>query len=1063
MRVCHFGRVSVLAVTLALSSFTGHAFAQQTNNNAAPPPEGDTAVEELIVTGSLIGKQDVTLPVDVVAAEEISQRGMPTMVQLIKTIPASGSVLGENNRFGGGNGTSTVNLRNLGAARTLVLFNGRRIGTSIRSGGGVDVNLLPSNAIQRVEVLKDGAAATYGSDAIGGVVNFITRTDLRGLELNAQYQAISGSKGDYDVGLAWGYKGDRGNVLLTANYRGRSELPVAKRDWALLRGADGYLLNPLGGWAGTGNPGVYNTSTVAPAGSPTTGFTSNAAFNTTNLGTLTDVGCAAVGGAPYVLGSTTVSPSSCAFQYTVFDNLVEKEQNLQLYGQVNFDLTDKVRFHGELIYSTNTTPMQSWAVTGPNQWPTPILPTAGGAAPGGGLSPIQATGQNEQSRFYIPVTNPGLQALVAQINTANCTGSALPYGINASTCAVGLAQAQAQANNALLYGLAPSQTAWRPIGFAGDPSSGDRHTHYSYDTSTFRIEGGFKGLLPHGIGWDVSSTYQQIDYNATLADLSVNRLQMALAGYGSREGESNQCTAAETSNFTANAGNAALGCFYFNPFTNAYATSVSANTPNPYYIATSAIAGFNDAAANRSAVYNWFNEAQPNHNTSRLFVLDALLNGETPWKLWSETPVAWALGAQYRYDRTVDNPEPVYDSFATPCVDSPPFGDGSPACPGTGNGPFLFNANRRPYDVERKIFAGFTEVHVPVSKKVELTFAARIENYSGLGSTTNPKVSGRWEINDWLALRGSVGTTYRAPNATQTTTGFNRGLVNANGSWRANDTYGNPKLQAESADTFSVGAVFNQGPIHATFDYWSFDFANPITSESTSDLLALMFPGGAADAGARCGNPTYAAIQARFTFAGACSRANITSYKTFNINGGGIKTSGVDFAVTLNGGEVMGTQLTTGFDGSFLLKYDDAPYFIEGFQSNAAGVQKRAGTFRASSFVSFPEVRANAFLNLARGPHNLRWQTRFVSSTVQSDATAVSLAATFRSVTKVGYYFQHDLTYRIDLPWKTQATLSVQNILDTAPPFAFAMQYNYDPSTVNPLGRVYSFGLKKQF
>ena len=112
-------------------------------------------------------------------------------------------------------------------------------------------------------------------------------------------------------------------------------------------------------------------------------------------------------------------PTPCNFQYTVFDNLVENENHYTLYGEVNFDLTDDIEFHAEASWNRNQTPLQHWALTGPNQYPTPILPS--GASPGGGTSPVPATGTSEQSRFYIPTSNPGLQALISQVNAASCT------------------------------------------------------------------------------------------------------------------------------------------------------------------------------------------------------------------------------------------------------------------------------------------------------------------------------------------------------------------------------------------------------------------------------------------------------------------------------------------------------------------------------------------------------------------------------------------------------------------------------------------------------------------
>jgi iron complex outermembrane receptor protein len=1044
---------SLLAVVLAISA-----------NSSASAQQAST-VEEVVVTGSFIAgtPEDAALPVDVFGAKELEARGSPTMVQFIKTIPSSGAVIGENNRFGSGSGAATVNLRSLNSAvtgaRTLVLFNGRRVPVSPQGLNSVDINLLPTAAIGRVEVLKDGAAATYGSDAIGGVVNFITRTDLDGFEVSGQYQFIDGSDGDYEASIAWGKKWDNADALITFGYRARSEMPIFERDWAIRTGVNGFLENPLGGWAGTGNPGGYNYAATAPVGSPNTGFTS-ATFG----GTLPDIGCAANGGAPYslttLIGARAVVPDSsvCNFQYTTFDNLVENEHHYQAYGKFNFDVTDNISAHVEVLYAMHETPLQSWAVTGPNQFPSPQL--ASGASPGGGVSPIPATGTGEQSRFYIPNTNPGLLALISQINAASCAGPNLPYGVDPASCATGLALARTGVANAAAYGVATSQSVWRPIGFAGNPYTDDEHAHYTYKVDTARVSGGFKGQFENGLGFDVAMTYQKQDYNYNLEDLSVNRLQMALRGFGSRDGNADQCTAAETNNFTTNAGNAALGCFYFNPFTNAFDESLARVGPNPFYVGSSTIPGFNDAAANRGAVVAWMDDKQRNEISSELFVADVVFNGELPWDLGGGA-IAWAAGGQYRYDRTIQDPDVIYDANATPCVDSVPYGDGSPFCPTTSNGPFLFNANLRPYDVNRKISSVFAETRVPFTDDIELTLAGRYEYYEGQGETFNPKAALRWQLVDWLALRGSVGTTYRAPAATITTDNFTRNLTNANGTYRANDLYGNPDLEPETAFTYNLGAAVNFSNFRATIDYWNFDFEDPLTSEATADLLNVMFPGGSATG--NCGNPAYAAVQARFTFAGACSRAGILSYRTQYINGGGVKTSGVDFQANLDVGEVLGGVFTAGFDGTYLLKFDEEPYMIEGFPSNAAGVQERAGTYRASLFTGYNKLRANAYLNWSMGIHNLRWQTRFISSTTQVETNSIALAAALKTSIKISEYWQHDLTYRVELPWDTTATLTVQNLFDEDPPFAIGTQYNYDPGSGNPLGRVYAVALKKRF
>jgi iron complex outermembrane receptor protein len=171
--------------------------------------------------------------------------------------------------------------------------------------------------------------------------------------------------------------------------------------------------------------------------------------------------------------------------------------------------------------------------------------------------------------------------------------------------------------------------------------------------------------------------------------------------------------------------------------------------------------------------------------------------------------------------------------------------------------------------VERKIGSGFFEVRLPITDNLEGSLAGRYEYYQGQGETFNPKAALRWQALDWLALRGSVSTTYRAAAATITTTNFSRGLTNASGTYRANDLYGNPNLEPETALTYSLGAIVKIGDFNATVDYWNFDFKDQLTSEATLDLLNLMFPTAGPN---KCGN---AALAARFTFdAAGCAGAD---------------------------------------------------------------------------------------------------------------------------------------------------------------------------------------------
>jgi len=304
-----FAGVSVMAA-MAASLWAGQAFAA----DAAAPP---TEIGEVVVTGSYIAgtPQNSALPVSVLSAQELAKQGSPTIVNIVKTLPAAAGSIGEANRLMGATaGIATVNLRGFGAARTLVLFNGRRLAPSVSgaAAGAVDVNLVPTAAIGRIEVLKDGAAATYGSDAVGGVVNFITRTDLDGFEFSGDYSYIKDSDGDYNLTGAWGKKFDRGNILLTAGYRRRSELRTTDRSWAILPNA----ADPFGGWSGSSNPGGYTTGNggaILPNGSLAQPYAAPINFQ--------DDGCAELGGE--IIGGT------CRFQFSRFDNVGNDEYHYQ--------------------------------------------------------------------------------------------------------------------------------------------------------------------------------------------------------------------------------------------------------------------------------------------------------------------------------------------------------------------------------------------------------------------------------------------------------------------------------------------------------------------------------------------------------------------------------------------------------------------------------------------------------------------------------------------------------------------------------------------------------------
>jgi outer membrane receptor protein involved in Fe transport len=195
-------------------------------------------LEQVVITGSHLNLNRSMMTgigaVTVIDKDAIERSGATSVETLLQRMSASAGFAGnQTNAYWGENGygTTQVNLRGLGANRTLVLINGRRVvsgGTGANSS--VDLNTIPVAMVQRIEVLKDGASAIYGADAVAGVVNLITRKGFDGLELSARYgQASRGDAREKSANMAWGISGERGNLMAAIDYAESGEVNMADR------------------------------------------------------------------------------------------------------------------------------------------------------------------------------------------------------------------------------------------------------------------------------------------------------------------------------------------------------------------------------------------------------------------------------------------------------------------------------------------------------------------------------------------------------------------------------------------------------------------------------------------------------------------------------------------------------------------------------------------------------------------------------------------------------------------------------------------------------------------
>jgi len=207
--------------------------------------QAEAPMQRVEITGSSIKRiaKEGALPVEIISRRQLEDQGIVTAEQLIATLNVNGN--GSDNLASnadvtsgaqrGNNGASSANLRGQGSDSTLVLLNGRRVATHGMKGSAVDLNSIPMAAVERVEVLKDGASAVYGTDAIGGVINFILRKNYKGLEAQAFTDVAEESGGE--IGRAtitggWGDLDTQGwNVLVTAAHSENKALRGDQRDF----------------------------------------------------------------------------------------------------------------------------------------------------------------------------------------------------------------------------------------------------------------------------------------------------------------------------------------------------------------------------------------------------------------------------------------------------------------------------------------------------------------------------------------------------------------------------------------------------------------------------------------------------------------------------------------------------------------------------------------------------------------------------------------------------------------------------------------------------------------
>jgi iron complex outermembrane receptor protein len=342
------------AIPFALSLLTANLLVA----NTALAQDDNKKLEEVVITGSYIKGTgtDEASPVEVLNSDYIQKQGALTIGELTQKLAVSTGTENNADSFtsGGTQGTSNVNLRGLGLTSTLVLVNGKRqtIAGAVANDGSVfvDTATIPMAALERVEILKEGATATYGSDAVAGVVNFILRDDFEGMEVSLGHQTTATSSQDTnDISVLAGVNlGESTNLLIAGSFLQQDPMSSSERPYTTINAAStlGRSFLSLNGLIPGTNPVLTGTGDYAGTYGPGE--------------TIPDANCAANGGVVSggfvpagAYGPGTGGGSKCGFLYGPRFNLVNDEERTNIYTALTHEMENGVTVKGELGFAKN--------------------------------------------------------------------------------------------------------------------------------------------------------------------------------------------------------------------------------------------------------------------------------------------------------------------------------------------------------------------------------------------------------------------------------------------------------------------------------------------------------------------------------------------------------------------------------------------------------------------------------------------------------------------------------------------------------------------------------------
>jgi iron complex outermembrane recepter protein len=967
-------KLKTVVGSLALLGLATHVLAQ-----TAPPSQ-----QRITITGSSIKRiaAEGALPVQVISRAELERQGIASTEQLIMQLNINGN--GLDNLAGnadvvdgavrGNNGATSANLRGQGSNATLILLNGRRVAAHGLNGGTVDLNQIPFAAIERIEILKDGASAIYGTDAIGGVINFILRTNFEGVTVNGTIDIPQDKGGQiYGASVVAGF-GDlerQGfNFMASLAVQDNKILRGDQRDFVSAYQPDrgvspdtrGTPIATLFAVGSASQPGQYtvmsrdNVNDLGRRTGPTDFATPGLAVNGVNVLDLPGgAGCQSVDGmSPYqeALWASPAAKYGCAWDTGRAAVIQQPVRNTNLVSRLTFKLgshqlyAEAVLGKSESAKSFSPNQITSGTTTATTELPNrTVVP-----------SPFRNLAYPSTGASYNEIFNQLVAAFPSQ-------------AVNRG---------------------APMAFRWRCM------ACGNREI--TTESETKRMLLGAEGTLPFAADWD---------YRVGFAQASSDSSSEIGTGY-----------------------------HYWQPFADLINTGVL----NPFSLTQTpqAVAALDAISARGVKLYGGKFTMQQS---------DAVASGPI-FRLPGGTAMA-AIGLDMRTEKyKFDGDQRPDANTVGALIFNVPF-DNALATAGT---------------LKRDIKAVYAEVALPVLKQLEITGAVRRDDYTGFGTTTNPKVSFKYTPSDRFLMRGAYSTGFRVPTFKQmfdpltesTYVGADYAdpakcptrVVSATpGCERVNPQIffgGKATLQPEEATMKSLGFVFQITPeLSGNLDWWSVSRDGSIQSLGLTTLSAnyQLFP----DNFLRDASNNLVAVDTRW------------------VNTGETVTKGLEFGLR---GAFMGggARWNAAFDVSYLLEKKSRLIASAPFGTSEVGRFTRSGDLgvRWKHTASISRTEGDWSATVAQV-----YRGGYADYVIPGIANGTVKPANWNPVVRPYAVFNVSVGYSGIKNMNIVA--GMKNIFNEDPPFSVTYDTNtgagssWEPRVADPRGRAYTLRVEYKF